>query len=81
MAALPQPVSHTVAAIDAAYVKTARTGDSMGVPMSGVAEECSRKLWYAPVFAREQAEAAKADRGIWGSPCDATPGRPLRAGT
>ena len=46
-----------------------------------VTADTSRKLWYAPVFAREQAEAVKADRGMWGDPCDATPGRPLRAGT
>lgn len=47
MAVLPQPISHTVAAIDAAYVKTARTGDSMGVPMSQVINPCDRALWYA----------------------------------
>lgn len=62
---LPSQLSYTDAAISGGFV----TADT------------SRKLWYAPVFAREQTEAAKADRGIWGSPCDATPGRPLRAGT
>ena len=62
---LPTQLSYTDAAISAGVV----TADT------------SRKLWYAPVFAREQAEAVKADRGMWGDPCDATPGRPLRAGT
>lgn len=63
MAALPQPISHTVAAIDAAYVKGARTGDSMGVPMSGVAEECARKLWYAYRWcAPPEAPTAKRER-------------------
>ena len=46
-----------------------------------VTADTSRRLWYAPVFAREQTEAVEADRGMWGDPCDATPGRPLRAGT
>ncbi|KAB1068884.1 PD-(D/E)XK nuclease family protein [Methylobacterium planeticum] len=46
MAALPPPQSHTVLAIDAAYVEAARTGDSAGVPMSGVANPCDRALWY-----------------------------------
>jgi endonuclease YncB( thermonuclease family) len=45
------------------------------------AADTSRKLWYAPVFAREQSEAADADRGMWGAPCNATPGQPLPAGT
>lgn len=45
-----------------------------------VTADTSRKLWYAPVFAREQSEAADADRGIWGAPCNATPGSPLPAG-
>ncbi|MFC5064695.1 thermonuclease family protein [Actinomycetospora atypica] len=62
---LPTQLSYTDAAISAGVV----TADT------------SRRLWYAPVFAREQAEAVKADRGMWGDPCDATPGRPLRAGT
>jgi endonuclease YncB( thermonuclease family) len=46
-----------------------------------VAADTDRKLWYAPVFAREQSEAADAKRGMWGPPCRATPGRPLPAGS
>lgn len=46
MAALPPPIAHTAEAIDAAYVKTARNGDSMGVPMSQVINSCDRALWY-----------------------------------
>ncbi|MDR7037428.1 hypothetical protein J2X36_002175 [Methylobacterium sp. BE186] len=47
MAALPPPLSQTALAIDAAFVAAARDGDSAGVPMSGVANECQRALWYA----------------------------------
>lgn len=47
MATLPPPISHTATAIDDAYVKAARDGDSMGVSMSQVIEPCDRKLWYA----------------------------------
>lgn len=32
--------------------------------------DTSRPLWYADVFAREQADAERAGRGIWGEPCD-----------
>ncbi|MCD2195913.1 thermonuclease family protein [Actinomycetospora endophytica] len=46
-----------------------------------VQADTTRKLWYAPVFAREQSEAAAADRGLWGPPCGATPGQPLPAGS
>lgn len=45
-----------------------------------VAADTSRRLWYAPVFAREQAEAVDDDRGIWGAPCRARPGEPFPAG-
>ncbi|MCD2185901.1 thermonuclease family protein [Actinomycetospora soli] len=45
-----------------------------------VAADTSRPLWYAPVFAREQAEAVTDDRGIWGAPCRARPGEPFPAG-
>ena len=47
MATLPPPIAHTAEAIDAAYVKGARNGDSMGVPMSQVINPCDRALWYA----------------------------------
>ena len=47
MANLPPPLSHTLSAIDAAYVAAARDGDSMGVPMSQVINGCDRALWYA----------------------------------
>jgi endonuclease YncB( thermonuclease family) len=62
---LPSQLNYTDAALQA------------GVVMA----DTSRKLWYASVFAREQSEAADADRGMWGPPCNATPGRPLPAGT
>ena len=61
---LPSQLSYTDAALLAGVV-SADTG---------------RKLWYAPVFAREQSEAVDANRGLWGPPCRATPGRPLPAG-
>ncbi len=35
--------------------------------------DTSRPLWYAPVFAKEQAAAAAAGRGIWGAPCRVAP--------
>lgn len=53
MAALPPPASHTASAIDAAYVKAARSGDSMGVPMSQVINPCDRALWLAFRWAAE----------------------------
>lgn len=62
---LPTQLNYTDAALQA------------GVVMA----DTSRKLWYASVFAREQSEAADADRGVWGAPCNATPGSPLPAGT
>lgn len=46
MAALPEPISHTVLAIWDGYEKRSNHSDSRGVPMSMVAEECERKLWY-----------------------------------
>ncbi len=47
MTALPEPISHTVLAVYAALEKSAHYGDSLGVPMSMVVEECERKLWMA----------------------------------
>src|ERR1017187_5909957 len=46
MTELPAPISHTVLAIWEAYEKKGWQGDSLGVPMSQVAEECERKIWY-----------------------------------
>ncbi|NMO92368.1 thermonuclease family protein [Actinomycetospora sp. TBRC 11914] len=46
-----------------------------------VTAETDRPLWYAPVFAREQAQAVADGVGLWGAPCRATPGRPLPAGS
>ena len=46
-----------------------------------VVADTDRPLWYAPVFAREQSDAVAAHRGLWGPPCDATPGRALPAGS
>lgn len=51
MVNLPEPISHTVLAVYSAYEKNARHGDSLGVPISQVADECERKLWYAFRFA------------------------------
>ena len=61
---LPSQLSYTDAAVLAGIVSA----------------DTDRKLWYAPVFAREQSEAVDAKRGLWGPPCRATPGRPLPAG-
>jgi endonuclease YncB( thermonuclease family) len=46
-----------------------------------VTTETDRPLWYAPVFAREQAQAVDDGVGLWGAPCHATPGQPLPAGS
>ena len=46
MTALPEPISHTVLAIYGALEKSAYQGDSLGVPMSQVANECERAVWY-----------------------------------
>lgn len=47
MPALPEPISHTVEAIYAALAKRANHSDSRGVPMSNVANECERAIWYS----------------------------------
>jgi hypothetical protein len=47
MPQLPEPISHTVLAIWEAYEAKARNGDSLGVPMSQVANECERAIWYS----------------------------------
>ena len=60
MAPLPPPLQHTALAMDAAIVATAREFDSMGVPMSSVANPCERALWYAFRWA---ASAEKAEGG------------------
>jgi len=46
MPPLPEPISHTVDAIWKAYEKHVHGGDSLGVAISQVAEECQRKLFY-----------------------------------
>lgn len=46
MVELPRPISHTVLAIWTAYEAKARSSDGLGIPMSQVAEECERKIWY-----------------------------------
>jgi hypothetical protein len=43
---LPEPISHTVLAIYLAYEKNAWQGDSLGVPISQAANDCSRAVWY-----------------------------------
>lgn len=50
--------------------------------LGGIARaDTSRKLWYAPVFDREQTQAIQGAKGLWGAPCRAEPGQPLRGGT
>lgn len=46
MAPLPQPISPTVRAIYAAYENDNVPRDGRSIPVSQLAEECSRKLWY-----------------------------------
>ncbi|MDL5158820.1 thermonuclease family protein [Actinomycetospora termitidis] len=45
-----------------------------------VTTDTSRALRYAPVFDRERQEAVDGDRGMWGAPCRAVPGRALPVG-
>lgn len=47
MVAIPQSLPSTITAIDAALVRAARTGDSLGVSISQVINPCDRALWYA----------------------------------
>lgn len=68
MAELPKPMSHTALAIDEAFVKAARDGDSMGVPMSQVINPCDRAIWFAfrwaaPGEAPEGARQRRFDTG------------------
>lgn len=53
MTELPEPISHTVLAVYSAYEKKSWNGDNLGVPISMVADECERKLWYAFRWASE----------------------------
>jgi len=48
MVALPEPIQHTVIAIwDAYEVRAASNGgDNRGIPMSLIANECERAIWY-----------------------------------
>lgn len=46
MAPLPKPQSSTVRAIYQAYEQANKPRDGRGIPVSQLAEECSRKLWY-----------------------------------
>ncbi len=49
MVALPEPYQHTVIAIWDAYEQRAASngGDSRGINMGSIANECERALWYA----------------------------------
>lgn len=64
MAELPEPLSHTVAAMDAAIVAQARDFDSRGVPMSAAVNECDRAIWYGLRWAAppEKPEGARQRR-------------------
>ena len=46
MSAVPLPIQHTIDAIYDAIAKRGRSGDSVGIPMSGAGNECERALWY-----------------------------------
>lgn len=46
MPPLPDPINHTVNSIYDALAAKGRKGDSRGVPMSDVANECERAIWY-----------------------------------
>lgn len=46
MPPLPAPIKHTIEAIQRAYEARANFGDSLGVAMSQVNNECSRAIWY-----------------------------------
>ena len=64
MTALPEPISHTVLAIYSALEKNAYHGDSLGVPMSQVANECERAVWYALRWAsppRQESEPGRKE--------------------
>jgi hypothetical protein len=46
MPEIPSAIPHTVEAIYAALAANSRGGDSRGVPMSDVANDCERAIWY-----------------------------------
>ena len=48
MTQLPEAINHTISAIYDAYEAKGsdHSGDSRGVPMSDVANECERAVWY-----------------------------------
>lgn len=46
MPEIPAAIPHTVEAIYAALTPMSRGGDSRGVPMSDVANDCERSVWY-----------------------------------
>lgn len=64
MPALPEPISHTVAAMDAAIVAKARSFDGAGIAMSDVASPCDRAIWMKLRWTSppEQPEGARERR-------------------
>lgn len=64
MAELPTPINHTVDAIYKALAAHARSGDSLGVPMSDAVNECNRATWYRLRWAHapEQIDGQKERR-------------------
>jgi hypothetical protein len=53
MPEIPTAIPHTVEAIYSAIAAKARGGDSRGVPMSDVANDCERAIWYKLRWAAE----------------------------
>lgn len=53
MVQIPDPQSHTVLAIWTAYENKSNNGDSLGIPMSMIANECERAIWYSFRWAPE----------------------------
>ena len=47
MAELPKPISHTAEAIFRHYERNAWNGESDGIPVSAVGNDCDRAVWYA----------------------------------
>lgn len=54
MAEIPEQINHTVSAILEAYEARTYMGDNLGVPMSQVADDCHRKIWYSLHWASPQ---------------------------
>lgn len=56
MAAIPEPISHTVAAIYAAYEAANEHYDSLGISVGEIGTECDRALYYTLHWASQPEE-------------------------